>query len=863
MRCFKLVTAILLAANAILVNSKVTFKVIAVSGTPYVVVNKKKYSMKVEEYPIYSVTVNDVNAPVEYHYILGSEEEKFTRTADSDTTLNDFFNRSVTVKKHPLFPMAYETYSTLKKSKLYDDTFVATFLIEGKKSEIDYLHSHPNEEKKFNCTITYVSPYGIKVFQNGGIKISGQSTKYNKKLSYKISGLKLDNDKELYSRTGLKLRGEYGDPSFLREKTYFDMLNSLGVPTSQSKFARLYINKTPVGLFLVTDDFSNKHFLKSVFNKGKKFEAENAIIKVNSGGDLSYKGTSKDVLEPYSYKGDNEAAKDSSSKGLQKIKELLVPFLKDADNYPTKKKLNFDIKAFLRAMALEYLAHGTDNYWMVQGNYFMFRNNATEQWHFIDSDFDMTFGHGSPDKCLSTTLDNYVLVKNKGDSRPFIDNIRKVKENDDYLKSAVKRLVQTAFNINAAGPRIESFAELIKEDAKWDFGLKRMNTYSGDHEVKDKPHTISDFERETGKTSTSYPWAIQKWILDRSKKVASIYKFDIPSMPLSDLGYFEPEYEDKKDKDKDKDKTTTIATTTTTTTTTTVNTLPTANAGAKCGKNIAICKEGLCCSKNGVCGSTTAYCGLGCQSEFGKCLPVAGSREKCGANVAVCQEGLCCSKYNSCGSTSNYCGIGCQSEFGKCLPVVGSREKCGANVAVCQEGLCCSKYNSCGSTSNYCGVGCQSEFGKCNPVTTTTTKKTSVTTTTKTTIVTNLPTSNGKCGPGIAVCVEGYCCSKYGYCGKTPDYCGNGCQSGYGKCDPSLITTTTTTTKKTTKITRKTTKTTKKVTTTKKSSSSNSGKCGSVYGSCPSGYCCSKYGYCGKSDMYCSTGCNKSYGTCW
>jgi len=120
MKCFKLVTAVLLAANALIVNCQVTFKVIAVSGTPSVVINKKKYSMKVEEYPVYSVTVDDVNPPVQYHYVLGSEEEKFTRTAESDTTLNDFFNRSVTVKEHPLLPMAYEQLPTLKKSKLYD-----------------------------------------------------------------------------------------------------------------------------------------------------------------------------------------------------------------------------------------------------------------------------------------------------------------------------------------------------------------------------------------------------------------------------------------------------------------------------------------------------------------------------------------------------------------------------------------------------------------------------------------------------------------------------------------------------------------------------------------------------------------------
>jgi len=76
--------------------------------------------MNVEEYPVYNVTVNDVDVGVTYHYALGKEEEKFTRTADSDTTLNEFFNRKITVKKHPLLPMAYEPLPTLKKSKLFD-----------------------------------------------------------------------------------------------------------------------------------------------------------------------------------------------------------------------------------------------------------------------------------------------------------------------------------------------------------------------------------------------------------------------------------------------------------------------------------------------------------------------------------------------------------------------------------------------------------------------------------------------------------------------------------------------------------------------------------------------------------------------
>ena len=882
MRCFKLVSAILLAVNTLLVNGEVTFKVIAISGTPSVVVNKKKYSMEVEEYPVYSVTVADVNPPVQYHYVLGSEEEEFTRTADSETTLNDFFNRSITVKKHPLLPMAYDILPTLKKSKLYDDTFVSTILIEANKSDINALHANPNEDTKYKCTVTYVSPYTIKTYKNAGIKISGQSTKYNMKLSYKLSGLKTEDDKELFNRTGIKLRSEYGDPSFLREKTFFDMLNTLGVPTSNGKFARVYINKDPIGLFLITDDFSNKHFLRSAFNSGKKFELENAIFKVNENGDLKYKGDSEELLEPYSYKGDNEVAKESYSGSLRKVRELLVPFMKDVNNYPKTKKLNFDIESFLRAMALEYLAYGPDNYWMSQSNYFFFRNNATEQWHFIDSDFDMSFGHGSPDKCLKTTLDNYTSIKNEDNSRPFIDNLRTVKENNDYLKSAVKRLLKTSFNINAAGPRIDSLAKLIKEDALWDFDLPRVNSYEGDHVVKEKQYTETDFNRETGKTSKSYPWAIQKWILERSNAVGSIYDFDVPSKPSEDLGYYEPEYEKKKDKSNKVTTTTTTTTTkasttttttkasttttttkakTTTTTTTTKSSLPTAGSDGKCGPNKAVCKKGQCCSSKGYCGTSSAYCGTGCQSEFGECstknLPKVGENKKCGVGIATCEEGLCCSYKGYCGKTNAHCGTGCKTEFGRCgipkenLPKVGNNEKCGKNVATCEEGLCCSSKGYCGKTNAHCGTGCQSEFGKCGITTTTTTTTTKASTTTKTTttkastttttkttttVTSTKPLStstNGKCGPDYGVCPNNNCCSKYGYCGTSTAYCGTGCQSEFGKCSTEDL---------------------PKVGENK--------KCGAGIATCEEGLCCSSKGYCGKTNAHCGTGCQNEFGKC-
>jgi len=137
---------LLLGIALTIANAKVTFKVIAIEGTPSVVIGNKKYEMKLLDYPIYQVVL-DVNPPVQYHYSLGNEEEGFTREVTKTETLNEFFNRSYTVKKHPLLPKAYETPSTFQQSKLYDDTHVSTILINGEESDFKELHNDPEIQK--------------------------------------------------------------------------------------------------------------------------------------------------------------------------------------------------------------------------------------------------------------------------------------------------------------------------------------------------------------------------------------------------------------------------------------------------------------------------------------------------------------------------------------------------------------------------------------------------------------------------------------------------------------------------------------------------------------------------------------------
>ncbi|OUM57277.1 carbohydrate-binding module family 18 protein [Piromyces sp. E2] len=94
-----------------------------------------------------------------------------------------------------------------------------------------------------------------------------------------------------------------------------------------------------------------------------------------------------------------------------------------------------------------------------------------------------------------------------------------------------------------------------------------------------------------------------------------------------------------------------------------------------------------------------------------------------------------------------------------------------------------------------------------------------------------LPTNRDRCGAGVEVCPEGYCCSQYGWCGKSTDHCGTSCQNDYGDCNyPSSFT-------------------------------SDNDRCGPGYGPCKNGLCCNKYGWCTSDPTDCQ-GCQKGYGVC-
>jgi len=507
MRFYK--SIIIVAAQALLARAeKVTFKVLAVNGKPYVDIGGQQHEMTLKEYPLYKVEL-DIDLPVEYNYGLiyddgNAEQESFKRKREKGKkSLNEFFNRQLTTVQHPLLPKAYESFKYYKPSKLFDDNHIDTIIIKCDPTVLQNMYQDPvNREIETTAEVIYASPYTVKTFKQAKFSISGQSTRTVPKLSYKISNLNTEDNKELFRRTSIKLRAEHMDPSFLRDKIYGDVLNSLGVPAAQNKFARVFINGDAVGLFNLSDDISNSRYLRETFNKGEKYKTENSFYKADycahceKGAlyaDLGYHGDDyNDIMySAYIYKG-----KDESIDGHEHVIQEIIPLIKDIEAYAngSSQKMPLDIDTFSRYMIMEFLAGAMDNFWCKPGNYFLFKDNEKNQWYFHDADFHYSFGAGGEQEMMLTTPLHQYPPKVEVDvdvpaTRPPLDAIRSHQE-DEFI-GIFHRLLKSGFHKEAIFPRIDSLASLIREDVEWSLGIPGVSQ-AATQDI-DASYTINDF----------------------------------------------------------------------------------------------------------------------------------------------------------------------------------------------------------------------------------------------------------------------------------------------------------------------------------------------------------------------------------
>ncbi|KAF9917421.1 hypothetical protein BX616_001045 [Lobosporangium transversale] len=487
-----------------------------------------KLSTNDTTFPVWSGTVPGTTSSVNYQYVELNAEgtsvkaENFTRTLpnSNDThTYNEFFERKTTKWTLPHIPYVYlATWPSY--TKVFNEDEIATIHATADPAQLAALDANPDSPEIF-VNFRWIDHQMIYSQTNISFKTSGKSSKDYKKQAYRFK-FETDIGQSFFSRPNIKLRSEVTDPTIMREKIYIDMLNSVGVPTQQGQYVRLFVNNKPRGLYMMVEDVKKSFIKQTVHGGDGKIPLgslmQNSSPARNNRADLIFKGTNTSDYDPEVYESINLGNNPPTNPMAQLIQ--FMADLRDFDPVNTPDPVGYwnntrlDLDGFLRNMAMEYLGGTYDNYWMAGSNYFIYFNptlGTQGKWQWVPTDFDGTFGNRFPTNIISP----YQTVYSFQPDHPLVSKlIIKNKEINALFEQTLKDIVGWAYNPYVLFPRIAAYNQMLLEDYTWDRAIVRTGP------GKDTGFTVEDFHNNLEIRTKDMQTSLKGWIGDMSALVA-------------------------------------------------------------------------------------------------------------------------------------------------------------------------------------------------------------------------------------------------------------------------------------------------------------------------------------------------------
>ncbi len=228
----------------------------------------------------------------------------------------------------------------------------------------------------------------------------------------------------------------------------YKMARQLDVPSCRTALAKVYFDNEYVGSYLLIEQI-DKTYLKQHF-KNKKGNLYKASGK---GGTLDYMGEDAKRYD-YAYeKKTNKKEKDYSD-----LIALLKFFSKSSTaQFEQGIEQKLDLKAFLRALAIEMLVNKRDAFYDAGRNYYLYNNPKDKLFHYIVDDFDYTFS----DRGEYTSLN---FDKVLSDVQPYVGSdlikqIFKSKQVKEEYYRAVERVLKAFKGLDKELDRLEALTK--------------------------------------------------------------------------------------------------------------------------------------------------------------------------------------------------------------------------------------------------------------------------------------------------------------------------------------------------------------------------------------------------------------------
>ncbi len=404
--------------------------------------------------------------------------------------------------------LAQSQFLELPYSWVYDDTDLPRIDITISPEDLDFILAPENESNsdEVPADMKYTSSEREVVEENIGFRLRGNTSRASEKKSFKISINEYVKGRNIDGFEKLNLNGEHNDPSMIRSKLCWDILNDLGVPSSRANHVLLYINDEFRGVYTNVEHI-DEEYIEKRFDKKK-----GNLYKCLYPADLAYKGSDPNLYKEvfwgrraYELKT-NEDEDDYS--GLANFISVLNNT--SSTNFAEEIEKVFAVKEYLKALAVEALVGHWDNYSINQNNFYLYENPEDGKVYYIPYDFDNTLGIDFFNVDWAER-DIYKYYDSKS-NRPLAKKILANKKYRDQYTLIIDELLKNQLALTPLNARIDELKAKIQNAAE-------LDTFR----TLDYGFTISDFNKSFG-SAIDYghvSYSIKEYLVKRHQTATS------------------------------------------------------------------------------------------------------------------------------------------------------------------------------------------------------------------------------------------------------------------------------------------------------------------------------------------------------
>ena len=304
---------------------------------------------------------------------------------------------------------------------------------------------------------------GDRQFGRAGIRFKGNSS-YNSYPGQKKS-FKVKFDKYVKTTTfdgigTINLNNAFKDPSFVREKVYYELANALAVAAPRANYAALSINGEYWGLYFLTEQVD-----KTLFTGRFGEEEDGNLFKGDPRGTLEYRGTDKAAYKLNYELETNEKADDWSD---------LIEFIRVLNNTPLADLAGaveplLDVEAVLSWLALDNYTVNLDSYSGSGHNYYLYHRLSDNRFTPIPWDPNEAWGVFNMGRSIDQlTRLSRVFPEQAMAGRPLITRLLSVPEYRQRFLEKLNLLAEGVGHPDLVAARMNQLRDLVREAVRTD-----------------------------------------------------------------------------------------------------------------------------------------------------------------------------------------------------------------------------------------------------------------------------------------------------------------------------------------------------------------------------------------------------------